>query len=283
MATREEIQQLRAEVRKRHRAATRKASRLRAKGVELSGTSIDPRRDLAKVKKYTAKQMQAYLSELNNFTSRRTQYAPGMNKGLLDGNLWSEYQRVQARLNRRNRADMEQRKDLFIPAEGMTIGEIVETVPAHPTTGNPATRMPHIPQNRTSRGIPNNEQLKKLIADTKAKLDKEYIAKDTEIDRATALSMVDVIGDMELLNDIGSMSREKFRTLWKYTKTFANIMSFDYLIAKSRLHEDKTLSWHDNAFDNQLVIMKNMIDDINGVPRRSEQRKEKPNGKNGKK
>ncbi len=262
MASRREIQEKRALVAQRHRAATRKVSRLKAKGVEVSGTKVDPRRNLSNVKRYTEKQLDSYLSELNNFTSRKTTFAPGVKGKPLEGSLWNQYLGVQKAYNAMTAKQFESVKDIFLPSHGTTIEGLQASKPLHPISGNPASRAPNVPVDRSSKGIPGDKQIKKLIKDLRNKMRPDYQANIDKRNKKTAMKMLIGIGDLGILEDIGAMSQKKFATLWNYTN-FAMIASFDYAIAKSQYHDNKTLAWHDAAFDTQLKEMRKMIKEIN--------------------
>ncbi len=262
MATNREMQELRELVRKRHKAATRKVSRLKSKGVELGGSKADPRRDLGNVKRYTAKQLTTYLADLNKFNARQTSFAPGVKNTPLTGSLWNSYVSLEKKYNAMTARQFDKIKDIFLPSHGTTIAGLQASKPLHPISGNPAARAPNIPVNRSSKGIPSDKQIRKLIKDLQHKMTAQYQADTIKRDRRTVMKMLIGIGDLGILEDVGAMSNKKFATLWNYTK-FADIASFDYAIAKSQYHDNKTLAWHDAAFDTQLKEMRKMIKEIN--------------------
>ena len=264
MASRRDLQEQREQVRKLHRAATAKLSRLRAKGVDLGGSKDDPRRDLGKVKRYTGKQLSAYLSELQSFTSRKTSFVPGIKGKPLSGSLWNEYLSVQKAYNAMTDKGFREVKDIFLPSHGTTIEGLQASKPLHPISGNPATRAPNIPVDRSPKGIPDDRAIRRLIKDLRNKMSPSYQADLVKRNKNTAMKMLVGIGDLAIIEDIGSMSKKKFATLWNYTK-FAEVASFDYAIAKSQYHDNKTLAWHDSAFDTQLREMRKMIKEINAT------------------
>lgn len=70
-----ELERLRAEVRKLRQRSTKKAGRLRReKGVQLQGSKYDPRRAVGAEKRLNRNQLNSYISRLETFNSRGTQY-----------------------------------------------------------------------------------------------------------------------------------------------------------------------------------------------------------------
>ena len=265
MASRDELNAKRELARKRHRAATRKISRLRAKGVDVSGSSLDPRQDLGKIKKLNSKQLDAHIARLDKFVSRETSFVSGANKTPLTGSLWQQHQRLVAAVNKKNAKPYGNVKDIFLPSLGMTVDQFQGTKPTHPVSGNPASRAPHLPIQRSSKGIPNDKQLKKLIKDLQAKLQPDYGDKIIRRERKTLGAFLKTIDKVSAVKDISKdfrgLSDAQFAFMWNYTN-FAAISSFDYEIAKSKLHDPKSLAQFDAAFDTQIREMRKIIKDV---------------------
>lgn len=262
MANGESIEQLRLLAGKRHRAAAAKVSRLKAKGVEIAGTKLDPRREPKNLKRYTRRQLETYINQLDKFVSRGTQYQPSAHKTEpLSGNLWHTYKSLESAVNRKNAQPYESIKDRFISSLGMTVDQFQGAKPSHPVTGNPASRAPHLPVNKSSKGIPNDRQLKKLIKDMQRKLNPEYSAKVNKRDRGAALKMLKTVGATDITKATRGMTAAQFSFMWNYTN-FANIASFDYQIAKSKHQDPTSLAQFDAAFDTQLREMRKIIKDV---------------------
>lgn len=264
MASRANIEELRALARKRHRAATQKASRLRAKGVEVKGTKLDPRRNAADISKMRSRDLQSYISRLNSFNSRSTAYVQGATKTPLTGNKWQKYKALEKAVNQMNATPYDRIKDLFVSSLGMTVDQFQGMKPSHPITGNPASRAPHLPINKSSKGIPGDKQLDALIRDMESKLSDSYTSKIEKRDRKIAREMLRVIGDKQLQKDLRNMSSEEFNLLWSYTN-FAEIASFDYEIAKRKLQDPKAIAQYNESFDVQIREMKRMVKDVKAL------------------
>ena len=81
----ENVLALRAEVRKARARATRKVARFRRNGVKVEGSKFDVRREAGAESRYNARQLQAYLDQLNGFTNRNTQYYRGQGGAPISG------------------------------------------------------------------------------------------------------------------------------------------------------------------------------------------------------
>jgi len=271
MASREELESLRQLARKRHRAATQKASRLRSKGVEVAGTKDDPRKEPASFKRMNAKQLEAHIGRLDSFVSRDTQFVAGPRGARLDGALVQRNLQLQRAINRNREQGFGAVKDLHIPSfgtavvEGKTVPVTAEMVagqkPIHPTTGNPSTRAPHIPINIGPKSFPNNAQLRKSNKELEAKLTAESVNKNLVRDKKIAskfLRTISKINKSAELKEVREMYKTltpgQFNFLWNYTD-YADISSFDYEIAKGKLHDPKALSQYNDAFNTQIQQM----------------------------
>lgn len=72
-----DIQRLRAEAKRARSNANAKVARLRKQGIVVTGTSNDVRRAPGVENNYNAKQLRAYISKLEVFNSRSTQFVAG--------------------------------------------------------------------------------------------------------------------------------------------------------------------------------------------------------------
>jgi len=269
MASREELESLRQLARKRHRAVTQKVSRIKAKeGITLTGTKDDPRKDPQSFKRMNAIQLRAHIAKQETFISRETQFVSGAKGTILTGSLWHQAETLIRAVNRKNATPYEAVKNVFLPSQGMTVDEFMGTKPTHPVTGNPASRAPHLPITKSAKGIPNDRQLKKLIKDLQAKLATDYGDKVIARERKTLGKFLKDIGKVSNIKDISKdfrgLTPGQFAFMWNYTN-FAAISSFDYEIAKSKLHDPKSLSQFDNAFTTQISEMRKIIKDVKGL------------------
>lgn len=217
-----------ARVRARHRAATSKASRLRSNGVEVTGTGIDPRRDLSRVKNYTVRQLEAYERELNAFTDRRTSYVAGSEGRPLPRNAWSRYKRLERQVNELHAGRMARIADVHIPMAGMTVGERQETLRSKfPTMHGPAANNPYAVVNRVPEQIRSPEALARFTRQMEQRLDDGYQLKNNRAARKNIRDMLNASGLKEIQPRIDRLSSSQLRVLWNFTK-FAEDLSTNY-------------------------------------------------------
>jgi len=250
----------------RHRAATRKVSRLKStQGVVLGGTKYDPRKDLSSLKKLNSIQLKAYIARIETFVSRDTQFVAGKGNIPLPATKFQRLKRAEAQYNAIAKANLSEIENINLPSAGMTIGQRVEaTTPKHPTTAPPASHAPHLPINRSSKGIPNEKALSKLIKDMEAKSNPRYVKKKLGQQWDAAQKMVEGISNKNLSQMFSTLTDKEFNVLWNYTN-FAEVSSLDYLIRKSMLHDDKELAWYDVALDTQLREAEKRIGEIKAL------------------
>lgn len=280
MASREELEAKRAQARKLHRAATNKLSRIKAKeGLSLAGTGKDPRKEPASIKRMNSAQLDAHIARVSNFVSRDTQFRQGARGAVLSGELWQRNQQLQAAINRQREQGFSSVKGMHIPAFGTTTvnGKSVPITvemneaqkPAHPVSGNPASRAPHLPVNISSKGIPNDRALRLLNKELQQKLSEQerLYKRDKKVSDKMVRTIAKVNRSPEL-KEVRTIYKDltpgQFAFLWNYTK-FSEISSFDYEIAKSKLHDPKSLSQYDAAFDTQIREMNKIIKDVKNL------------------
>lgn len=215
-----DIQRLRDEARKAHRAAGNKASRLRTvKGVEVSGTKYDVRRDPAKIKRYNKAQLESYIADLKGFTNRRNNYVAGSAGTPIPATLWNQYQQAERRFNSTGAEKFSKVADIFLPGLGRTIGERTADLnpKARRADGEIANR-PYSELHKKPSSIPSVEALLKSMKYMDKKNAPDYNTVKLRVLRENALKMIEPIGDKEMTHRIKSMSDNDFDFLWNYTQ-----------------------------------------------------------------
>lgn len=248
-----ELAELRKLARARHRAATRKVSRLRTThDVELSGTKYDPRRDLGKIKRYTAAQLRTYIGQLNEFTARKTQYVGDAQRRPIKGTMWEQYKALEAKYNERVNTDFANMyADVFLPMSGQTLGErMAATVPTHRQMGSPAVNSPYNPPARKPRNVGSEKALKRLMQNLRDRVKPEYRKRLVDEGRQQYGQMLDVIDQEDLRQAVNSLNDEQFFMLWNYTP-FAGAISLNYEIAMKAL-SSKEQPFHSKQFEDQI-------------------------------
>jgi len=243
MASREELNQLRAEARRRHRAATRKVSRLKTeRGVNLSGSKNDPRRDLGRIKTYNARQLRAYINDLNKFTSRSNQFVADAHGRPVPGSLWQQYKNLERQYNQRVESAFRRVADMPYPGGDWTIGERLASLqPRHPQVLSPAVNSLYNPPRRRPSNVVSERALRRLIGDMKERLKPGYFDKLIKNARDEYSQMSALLHQPDLDKAVANLTDEQFQVLWNYT-SFATAESMKYEIAKDLL-ADKQKPW----------------------------------------
>ena len=247
MAGNPELESLRAQARSRHRAATRKISRLlNVHGAEISGTKVDPRRDLAAIKRYNSVQLKAYIRELNAFTSRTTQFVSDAQGRPVASSLWAQYKSLEAQYNARVNREFDTVKDVYMPRWGMTVGErMAATTPDHRQMGSPAVNAPYAPPTRRPSNVASERALKRLIRDLETRLKPNWRNNQISEGRKQFEQLSSIVGDDKLLKAVRGLTNEQFSLLWNFTP-FATAASFVYEVAKAHL-SGKQRAFHTDA------------------------------------
>lgn len=226
------LNELRNEVRHAHRLATKKVSRLRSKGVEIGFSDLDPRRDLSRIKRYTEKQLRAYMSELETFRSRKVSYVATARGTPISGSKWREYKRLEREFNKRAERAYSRLSDTFLPSHGMTIGQRDELMRSDlPFAGG--ERRPFDPIERSVRWIASEKALDKLIKDMRNKVSPEYEQKTVSAQRRVSMKMSRDTGSREIRNALRGLSDDQFSVLWNYTN-FPTLLSAKYESTKEK-------------------------------------------------
>jgi uncharacterized protein YeeX (DUF496 family) len=261
-----ELNELRAEARRRHKAATAKVSRLkRAKGADISGTQLDVRRDLGKVKRYTAKQLQAYITQLNNFTSRNTTYL-GSAGAPLQGTRVNELQRLVRQYNKIGSEHYGRVADTFVPSSGMTIKERHENVrDSRKRARGEGAQQPYVYTEINPAHINGPGALEKLIKDYKRKTSQTYNDREVSKARRSVDKMLKEIGVSEISDKFKGLSNHQFDVLWNYVDFAKDIVS-EYVKAQMRntSREDDLTAALEN--DGNLNALTDIIDWAHTLP-----------------
>lgn len=236
MAKRDELAQLRAEVRRAHRRATAKVSRLRARGVEVASSNYDPRRNLGNVKKYNAKQLKAYQRDLNQFTSRKTSFEAGSGGVPLPKSLVEKYRKAEEKFNTIADREYARVADVKLPGRGMTVRQADKL--DRPTdilrAGGEAVNRPYDKVNRDLSNVAGADALARLTKQMSQKTRPGYKRTRLREQREELLEMLVTIGDHGMIEQAMSLSDDQFNTFWNYNVEKVNEISRDYEFMKLR-------------------------------------------------
>lgn len=214
------LESLRAEALRRHKAATRKISRLNKEvGVIVSGSRHDPRRDRRKIGRYNEKQLKAYIDTLNSFIDRKIQFVPDANRDPLPRQQFNELKDTFKKLRDRGMRTLSEVGDLKLPGTDMTVLEWNR----HMKSMREGMRSPdavspfEIPKNFSSRALMGEKALKKMLKTMKGRLDDDFEKRLTKKHRESARKMLKDVGLEDVADKLDQMSDKKFRLIFHYS------------------------------------------------------------------
>lgn len=260
----EELEELRNEVRARHRAATNKVSRLRRRGVELAGTNYDVRRDLSKIKTYNAAQLKAYRDRLNSFTARTNGFVPGDSGVPLPSAKWREYKRLEQQYNRIGNREYAKVGETFLPQPGVKVRDR-RSMLAQSALGG-AVQSPYQEINRNNRGITSEAALDKITEQMRTKTSRDYLPGEIAKAREQFTEMLKTIGNSEYINAAKNLSDDQFDTLWNYT-SFATEVSSDYEIMKLKARGEQERA-HEKIHKDNTDVINDLLSWASSLPER---------------
>lgn len=249
MASKSEIEELRTVARSRHKAVTAKINRIRKSAeVEVGGSKYDPRRDVAKIGRYNTRQLQDYISQLNGFTDRKTQFVPDAHKKPIPRagvTGWSEYKREERKYNAKVNAAFDKVKHLFNPRSGMTLeARMNKMMASRKQAGNRSVNSAYDPPSRNSRTANGEKGLLKMIQEMKTRNERGWMAKNLQRDRDSFRKML-VKMNVEngaLWKLLDELTPKQFAVVWQYT-TLPDALTLNYENYKLLLND------HDAAFN----------------------------------
>lgn len=209
---------LRAEVRKRRSAVTSKERRIyNNTGIDLKNTKDDPRRPPSVVKNYNTTQLNNYLRDLNNFMLRENGYIPDSSGGFIPKRDWLSYLRSERKLNKIVKAHFNKIADIRDPYRNVTIRQAEGLfVPDDARAAGEIRHRPYNEIHRNPKNIKNVDALKKLQNQINKKQTKEYLQEAINNGRSQANSMLANAGISELKNAMAKLSDQQFDVLWNY-------------------------------------------------------------------
>lgn len=208
---------------KAHKNATKKVSRLKAKGVAIGNTRNDPRENLAAVRQMSSVQLRQYRMELGEFNSRGTAYVPGVKGAPLSKARFDEYKRLESKYNERLKRKIDGIKDVKIPGNDLTIGERYnKMVPKGRSISGASSRF-H-PYNRHSKGFPNNKALDAAIDDLQNRLVPGFQSQQDRKLRDNFEELMKFSGRPDVLKASQALTAEQFDILWSFDNMVSSIV-----------------------------------------------------------
>jgi len=243
-----DLNELRRQVKAAQTRANKKVSRLRGKGVNVAGTTYDPRRNISNIKKYNAKQLTSYLGQLNSFVDRATGFVPGAEGVPINKAEWNAYKRAEAQYNKIAQSHYESVSKTFIPRQGMTVAQYDEHVRGNTPRAKGGANRPLEPVARDSINVANEDKLRKLRKQLESKAQQKYLPGQIKMQRKLVQGVVDSMGDPELSETMQSLTNDQFDTMFNYTDAARDVFStYQFLRLLNANNADETqANVHDN-------------------------------------
>lgn len=237
MPSKREIDELRAEVARRQRAAASKIYRLKANGVILGGSEFDPRRDTNRVARYNSAQLKKYLDDLNSFTRRNVQFVAGSEGVPLPKHRARALEMAVERVNRSVARHLSDIGDIKLRDQDMTIKQreaTVENPDIMAAKGQPSKR-PMSMVDFEAKHVTSAKSLESLISGLNARLTSSYLPEELAKQREQAKQMFDRIGNAKWSERMAALSDRQFNALWNHDREFMREMSHGYFIVTSQM------------------------------------------------
>ena len=245
-----ELQDLRGEVARLRKAATRKVSRVKkTSGAELSGSAFDPRRAPHREAKYTKSQLATYKRELQGFLARSNQFV-----GLAEGQAvprgkWERYKSLESQHNARVNEGYQKVANIELPSGEPIASRMARSTPDHRHMRSAQVNALYDPIQREPQQVNSLKGLDKLIAQYMDRVgNKNWRQEKVATGRRVFDAMADRIGNEELADKMAELTDEQFDVLWNYTD-FPREMSLDYQHMKL-LHEKRDVPYMRQASEN---------------------------------
>lgn len=235
----------------RHVAATRKVNRLRQKGVEVSGTRYDVRRDREKISRYNSIQLAAYMDKLNKFVDRKTQFVGDAYKRPVPALVFRRYKSSENILNTTINKAYDRVKNINLPGQDRTIDDRMEAItPKHKHAGN-AANSPYKPVVRKPANFVSEKKMREMTAKNKKKLKTDFLAKDLKTDLDVVRQMTDTLGRDDLYKRAKALTKDQFNVLFNFWG-FIDKLALPYEVVQAENKTGKDKAWFQVHLDRSL-------------------------------
>lgn len=260
MSNNDELKKLRDAVRKRRNAVTAKENSIKRRtGVDIKGTSADPRRPLDVVNKYNRAQLVAYYNELDAFMDRGNGFVAGANNTPIPRIEWLKYKKLEKQYNSIGAMQFDKIADIFIPTSGMTIAQRDATIlPDTLSAQGAIVNRPYSIIERSPENVRDAEALQKLIKEMEKKVSKHFLPEQIKSARKQLNQMLVTIGNESLTNQANSLSDEQFNVLWNYTNFATNVSGIYFIMQKQAA--DSNDRWYSSVVEDYSSDIRELFD-----------------------
>lgn len=211
------LNELRAEVIKRQKAATAKIARLRRQGVQVAGSEFDVRRDPNRVSRYNSRQLQSYLNDLNQFNNRRNQFVGGAEGVPIRAHIFKHAMRSAAEYNSFVEDYYANVSGIDIPQAGMKVAEFDRDVKGDRKRGKGGVSRPLEAERRQAFEFEGEQGLLAWRNNLEKKMRPGYLEGKLAFQRSQMMDALKHYGDDSLMQMAEGLTNEQFDTLWNYT------------------------------------------------------------------
>lgn len=248
-----DIHEKRELARKLHRSATQKISRNKGKGIALAGTEYDVRRDPSKIKRYTGRQLDTYISELSGLVSRKQQFVTDAFNKPLPRSAWKPYKSLETKNKETIDNAFDKVAHLFNPTSGTTLSSRMAGMTADIiNAGNRRVNAAYQPVQRNPESITSLKSLKKLTEQMKRQVVPGKHERDMVKSRRNFNKMLAAMNDSgvrgnkakgiepvkSLKNLAKGLTQEQFNIIWQYT-TLPDMVDYNYQSAMDVFSDKK--------------------------------------------
>lgn len=231
------INELRAIVAKRERAANTKIVRNKREGVNIRGTEFDPVRRSGKgIDRMTTRELNAYRKRLDGFTDRGTQFVGGHKGVPLPREAVEKLKRYETARNIKVQKHYDSMSDVYIDPQGMTVGQRREMLKGFNElpfnmggTGGQPDSSPYRTRRIDPKGIVDAKALKKLTDVVKKQTRKQsWLDAVVTGQRKNHMEFLDNHGQEAISERVKALSNRQFDLLMNATN-YSNLTRFVYL------------------------------------------------------
>lgn len=211
------IKDTRAEAQRKLTAVQRKVARLRrVKGVEVAGTSHDPRIERARIAKMSTRELNKFIAKANEFTSRKTQFVAGANGVPLDAERVRRLEAREKAIRNKTQKVMQSIGEFTAPFTGMTIEQRDAQMRPSVRAGGEAFTRTFEPVKTRIQDVRSNEALDALEKWRDKQLRPTYARERVNSARDELNKMLTRTGQDFFKARFNALSDEQFFTMWEY-------------------------------------------------------------------
>lgn len=211
--------EIKAEIKRLKRRATRKVARLkRENNASIAGSKRDPRRDDKAVGRYTHKQLKGYAETLQKFNSRNTQFHGTSNGTIIPEHKWKNYKKEE-RKNARKVDSFYGSVKNFKDHRGIKIEDqmrIRSVSRKRPGTAVHSWYEPTIRNSKSIASVPALEELTDALKRKNAKTNGKKLVRSYRNQVREALKGFGPVAD-EIIKNVDSLTDAQMFVLANYT------------------------------------------------------------------